>query len=434
MKRLNVVLKAARNLVLPYQFGFVQGHYYLSPEQIAELEDTLQSGDLDIVERYENRFAELIGAGSSTSFASGRMAFYALLKTLGIGPGDEILLTGFTCAVMSNAVIRAGASPVFADIAGDTLGSSPEEIKKRITPRTKLIVAQHSFGIPCDIDRIGQVAKEHEIFLLEDCAISFDSSLDGIKVGNWGDAAIFSTDHSKPINTLIGGLLYTRNPGLHERVQQLRNTLPELSAEHQERLFKQVLFEKTYCVPDKYPRLSLISLFQAVMKRVSPRPAGSVFLDKDFFGIGSDVSSDYPYPAKMPAFLAKLGIFELDRWPRERQNRKSLLERYVAQLEEHGLAGHVPSIYRDPRRDIVPLRMAMGDFKPSRRLNRVFDSSGTWFREPIVGCPGGPESHGYPHGACSTAESLGKTLVNLPCVLPERWHAVASAELGRALP
>ncbi|MBI4936664.1 MAG: DegT/DnrJ/EryC1/StrS family aminotransferase, partial [Nitrosomonadales bacterium] len=183
---------------------------------------------------FEERFAGLVGAGSACSFASGRMAFYAFMKALGIGKGDEVILTAFTCSVMPNAVMKLGARPIYADMDRNTFGSSSSAIQNAITSRTRLIVAQHSFGIPCDIDLIVNLAKERGIFVVEDCAITLDSSLKGIKVGNWGDAAIFSTDHSKPLNTVIGGMLYTQNPEIHERVKRLAKISPQLSYEHQQ--------------------------------------------------------------------------------------------------------------------------------------------------------------------------------------------------------
>ena len=201
-----------KNLTLPYKFGFVTGHSYLTAGQISKIRKTLSSNNsLDVVSSYEHQMTSLIGSGFGISFAAGRMAFYSLLKALNIGIGDEVILPGFTCSVMPNAVWRSGAIPVFADIDKDTFGSDPVEIEKRISSRTKLIVAQHSFGIPCDIPAIVEVGKKHGIFVVEDCAIALDSAINGIKVGNWGDAAIFSTDHSKPLNTLIGGFLYTKD-------------------------------------------------------------------------------------------------------------------------------------------------------------------------------------------------------------------------------
>ena len=147
------------------------------------------------------------------------MGFFALMQIRGIGKGDEVILQGHTCSVMPNAVWRTGATPIYADIDSNTFGSSAIEIDKVITPQTKMIVAQHSFGIPCDIEPIVDLARSKGIFLLEDCAITLGSKLKGIQVGNFGDAALFSIDHSKPLNAFTGGLIYTRKNELYEKLK-----------------------------------------------------------------------------------------------------------------------------------------------------------------------------------------------------------------------
>src|SRR3990170_5318030 len=248
-------LKSLKLLTLPYQIGFVVGHSHLTNEQIFKIRQVLNSYNTEeTVNDYEQRFAELIGTGYGISFAAGRMAFYMLMKALEIGKDDEVILLGFTCSVIPNAVLRIGASPVFADIDCETFGSDANSIEGRITSKTKLIVAQHSFGIPCKIKKIVEIAKKYNIFLVEDCAIAFDSAVNGIKVGNWGDAAIFSTDHTKPLNTLIGGFLYTKNKLLYEKVKRTSVDLPHLGKSHQERLFKQFIHERINYIPEHYPR------------------------------------------------------------------------------------------------------------------------------------------------------------------------------------
>jgi dTDP-4-amino-4,6-dideoxygalactose transaminase len=129
----------------------------------------------DVVREYENQLAALIGPGRGVSFAAGRMAFYAVLKALGVGSNDEVILPGFTCSVMPNAVWRTGARPVFADIEAETFGSCASGIAAKITSRTKAVVAQHSFGIPCNIPEIVELCRKRGLALIEDCAITLDS-------------------------------------------------------------------------------------------------------------------------------------------------------------------------------------------------------------------------------------------------------------------
>lgn len=414
-----------KQFVLPYRIGFVQSHSYLSSEQVSTIKQVLQSNDEKILKAYERKLALLIGNGHGISFAAGRMAFYTIMKVLDIGPGDEVILTGFTCSVMPNAIIRIGAIPVFSDIDIGTFGSSAEEIEKKITPRTKMIVVQHSFGIPCNIRPIVEIGKKYNIFVLEDSAIALDSSAEGVKVGNWGDAAMFSTDHSKPLNTMIGGFLYTKNKSLYDQVLESSKSLPQLDKTHRERLFNQFLFERKYYTPTLYPRSILINYVRTAIKNYTSGNKTYTFLEGDY---KRNVSSDqsYPYPAKMPSFLAKIGLFELERWSREKQKRKSLLKEYLNVTSQSDFNGYLPKAYFDKDFDIVPLRFVFthpNSEKLMKKIAKFVDVDWTWFRNPIVCCPDGPESLGYRSGSCPVSERIGKEIVNWPCVIPEKWNS-----------
>lgn len=414
-----------KTLMLPYQIGFVQGHHYINSEQIIQMQQVLESGNNEaFIEEYEQRMTSLIGSGYGMSFTAGRMAFYCLLKSLNIGVGDEVILPGFTCSVMPNAVWRTGATPVFADIDKNTFGSDAVEIEKRITSRTKLIVAQHSFGIPCNVPDIVKIGNKYDIFVMEDCAICLDSTIDGIKVGNWGDAAIFSTDHSKPLNTLIGGFFYTKDKALYRKIRTHSDTLPHLNKAHQQRLFKQFLFERKNYTPEYYPRSILMNHLKALKRKMRFGPGLFTFLEADYTRTSS-AGSDYPYPAKLSPFLAQLGLYELDRWDSEKKRRKILLKNYLRIAKLSGLDEYLPKAYADPKLEIVPLRFVFEHPQAAllmQKMERYVDVGWTWFRDPIVCCPDGPESLGYVSGSCKIGEAAGKNIINWPCVLSDKWH------------
>ena len=412
-------------LVIPYQFGFVRGHAYLSDSKIRSVKEMLdEHNGKTVVAEYESRMSGLIGRGYGISYASGRMAFFSLLKEWKVGQGDEVILPAFTCSVMPNAVWRAGAKPVFADIDKDTFGSGAEQIEKKIMPRTKVIVAQHSFGIPCGIRKITELGKRKGILVVEDSAISLDSTVDGVTVGNWGDAAIFSTDHSKPINTLVGGFLYTRDKNLHEKLKSRAESLSGLNKEHQERLYDQFLHERECYLPSRYPRTKLFSRVRNQLNRIRPVRAPYTFFDADY-GKQPSCADSYPYPAKMPPFLAQLGLFELDNWPDEKKRRKAILKEYINVMDGLGLRDILPKAYNDANVDIVPLRLA---FEYSRsgelveKMARFVDVDWVWFRHPVICSPGGPESLGYEKGSCAAAEEIGRRIVNWPCIITPGWE------------
>ncbi len=409
-------------LFSPYFFGFTQGHQDLTSEQVLAVERALGQGidGQNMVREYEKKFVSFIGNGQGISFAAGRMAFYVFLKVLGVGMNDEVILPAFTCSVMPNAVLRSGAKPVFSDIDLNTLGSSPVEIEKCITPRTKVIVAQHSFGIPCAIEEIAGIAKRHGIFLVEDVAISFGSTRGSRALGDYGDAAIFSTDHTKPLNTILGGILYTKDAELHKKVMTLVSDMPELSQDHQRRIYRQLLFERKYYVPERYGKSVLYDLFKQVWNKI--QSVENPFLIADY---GHDIPKvqSYPYPARMPAFLTQVGLFEMDRWAQEKARRQALLTKYMDVLSQLRLSDLIPLAYKDEKNAIVPLRFVfLTDLagKLKEQMRRFLDVGQIWFQRPVICCTEGEEGLGYIPGSCINAEKASGMIINWPCVVPER--------------
>lgn len=425
MTKLQSILYLLRLLKSPYLIGFYRGHIHLSDAQVNNIQVLLTSNDIElktqIVKHYERQFADLVGNGYCHSFASGRMAFFSLMQSLGIGPGDEVIIPGFTCSVVPNAIFRTGAKPVYSDIDTDTLGSDASAIERCITPQTKMIVAQHSFGIPCNIDEIADLAKSKGIFLVEDSALALDSRIHGKSVGTWGDAAFFSTDHSKPLNTIIGGLLFTPHKDIFEDVKQTIRNLPDLSQNHQKNLYRRFRYERKNYIPSRYPRSIILETLLYSISRSFGKPP--VFLESDYTAQSSG-SSAYPYPAKMPAFLAQLGLFEIDRWASEKRKRKALLHDYLNCSEIAQDKIQIPNAYYEKEKEIVPLRFIFRSPKASalrKKFADYIDVKGTWFLDPVVCCLNGPQVMGYNNDSCVNSERVCSDILNMPCVLPEGW-------------
>ena len=401
----------------PY-FGFIQGHFYLTTEEIEKISSLVAKREDDIVKKYEKSYASLVGEGEAVAYAAARMGFYDLMRLQGIGKGDEVILPGATCAVMVNAVLRAGATPIFADIDPDTFGSSSQAIAVCITPKTRMIVAQHSFGIPCDIESIVELANLRNIFLLEDCALTLGSTVNNVVVGNFGDAALFSTDHSKPLNTLTGGLIYTRNAELARRLRISQTDCPDLSTARQKALWRRFLLEAHYCVPGRYGRMVLIDIFASIRKRLTHSEGD--FLADDF---GASSVTNYPYPARLPAFLAAAGLIEVRRWAKVADERKITLMRLLDTLTECRSGVYLPAAYKNKALQIVPLRLAWSqpDGQNARSVLRHFiHVPWTWFMSPIIATKEPLENLGYYSGVCPVSERIGPNMVNIPCNLDRK--------------
>lgn len=401
----------------PY-YGFVHGHAYLESGELQQISRLVGVKDDAVVADFERQFAQLVGPGEAIAYAAARMGFYELMRLQGIGKGDEVILQGATCAVMVNAVLRTGATPVFADIDPDTFGSSSKAIGVCITPQTRMIVAQHSFGIPCDIEPIVNLAKAKNVFLLEDCALTLGSKVNGIAVGNFGDAALFSTDHSKPLNTLTGGLIYTQNAELAQRLRLSQANCPDLSAPRQRALWRRLLLEAHYCVPERYGRMGLIDVFSSIRKKLTH--AEGDFLTGDF---GATHAAAYPYPARLPAFLAAIGLIEVKRWPKVSVERTIVFKRLIDTIDQGKSGSYLPSAYNNKSLEVIPLRFAWSE-PDGANVRREFQDfihiSWTWFTSPIIATKEPLENLGYHLGACPVSERSGPNMVNIPCIFDQQ--------------
>ena len=163
------------------------------------------------VEKFERSFMEVTRLENALSVCNGTQALFLAIYTLGIRPGDEVIVPDLTFGATANAVIQAGATPVFCDINRVTWCLDPASLKSKITPRTRAIVPVHLYGYPADMNLIMKIAEENDLLVIEDCAEALGSTIDGRHVGSFGDAAIFSFFANKTITTGEGGMVVFKN-------------------------------------------------------------------------------------------------------------------------------------------------------------------------------------------------------------------------------
>jgi dTDP-4-amino-4,6-dideoxygalactose transaminase len=174
------------------------------------------------VDEFANNFANYVGTKHAIAVNSCTAALHLTSLALGIGEGDEVIVPTLTFAATANAPLFCGATPVFADIDEETFNISPRDILKRITKNTKAIIVVHYAGQPCDMDKIIQIAKDHKLFVIEDCAHSLGASYLGKQTGSIGHAGCFSFYPTKNITTLEGGMVTTDDGDLAQRIRLLR--------------------------------------------------------------------------------------------------------------------------------------------------------------------------------------------------------------------
>ena len=201
-----------------------------TPEEIAAVVEVLKSGHLSIAmgkgmpnaEALEKEFAEYIGTKYALAVNSGTASLHCAVAGVGIEPGDEVIVPAYTFIASAMAVLHQNAIPVFADVHPDTFVIDPTDVERKISSRTKGIMAVQMYGLPCDMDQIGAIAKKHNLKVVEDAAQAIGATYNGKKAGSLGDAAGFSFCTTKQLMAGEGGIMTTNDRETYEKAGMLR--------------------------------------------------------------------------------------------------------------------------------------------------------------------------------------------------------------------
>jgi perosamine synthetase len=350
---------------------------------------------------YEQAFARQIGVRHAYSFSAGRVGLSALLEALRIGAGDEVLLQVPTHMVVANAVCFTGARPVYVDCRLDTYGIDLDEAERLVTPRTKALIIQHTFGIPTDLDAALALANRHGLDLIEDCVHALGAKYDGRQVGSFGRAAFFSTEETKTISTTMGGMAVTDDAELAASVEAFQASCswpaPFTTARYlMELVLYHVVFEPHL---HRYVR----ELYELAGER-NPLPGPTT---------AEEARGLRPpnYGRRLSNAQAALGLRQLRSLDANVAHRRAVSDQYTSRLSELGVrtfeapAKAQPALVRYPVR--VRNRTAtLAAVAPHAAL-------GTWFTSVLQESLS--PSHGdYVEGSCPRAESAATQLVNLP--------------------
>ena len=339
-------------------------------------------------------------------FGSARSSLFSLLKTLNYDKGSEVLVTGFTCEVVPNAVINAGYTPIYVDINPINYCMDPIIVEKLITEKTKVIIIQHTFGIPAEIEKLIDIAKKHNLYIIEDCAVSLGSKYKGKLTGTFGDASIFSFELSKTITSCRGGmlLLNTNNDTIIKNMEEFYKNVPE-----------QKRFQK------------LKTLFQLGISGVLYRP-GVYILGKyiiallfklRIFSFSTTITEE---KAKLPLnYLLRLSDSQARIILRQylRINilieKKLIIKNYYLKILENYLNKEFINIVSS--NDVVLLRFPFLT-KKRIQLKSYFEhinvELGFWFTAPLSSESIDHTLFCYKWGSCPEAEKISKMIVNLP--------------------
>lgn len=197
------------------------GRQYIDEEDINGVVNILKSDYLTTgptIAEFEKEFAKKVGAKYAVAVSNGTAALHVACMAAGIGEGDEVITTPITFAASSNCVLYCGGTTVFADIDPVTYNIDPEDVERKITDKTKAIIPVHYTGQPCDMDRIHEIAKKHNLLVIEDAAHALGASYKGKMVGSISDMTTFSFHPVKHITTGEGGMITTNNEELYNKL------------------------------------------------------------------------------------------------------------------------------------------------------------------------------------------------------------------------
>ena len=338
------------------------------------------------------------------TFYRGRVAEAAILRALGVTRGDDVAVQAFTCSAVSEGVLSIGARPVYVDVGPGSYTMDPEDLAGKLTPRTRAIVVQHTFGIPADLPRIGVVATRHGLPIVEDCAHAIGSSIDGITVGTFGVAAFYSFEASKPIFAGIGGSVRVNDSALATRMRDLYRGYSQPSVIKQAQVLAMYLAARLAYRPSTYWRLRGLYR-QAIRLGLLP----SAYHDVEFEA--SPVEDFRLALGRVQRWLVRRGIAAL---PGRTLHRRGVAAAYRERIVGSGvrhpvlLPGADPVYGRYPV--LTPRKAELLRRAPEYRVELL-----DWYATPVHPLVGPAlEAAGYRPGSCPNAEAMSPEVVSLP--------------------
>lgn len=337
-------------------------------------------------------------------FYRGRVALYATLEAMGVGKGDEVILQAFTCLAVPNPIVCLGAVPVYIDIDSETFNMDPSRIEEKINPKTKVIIVQHTFGIPAEMDEILRIAKKYGLYVIEDSCHTFGSKYRGEEVGCFGDASFYSFEWGKPLIIGVGGCVVVNNP-------QIKKRMNDIYGEFSYPPLKEVwMLRLQYLLHSLFVRPSLFWTARSLYRRLSKLGlfVGS-FSNEELQG---KISLDYK--KKMSKWHEIFLTKKLNNLDDEIIHRKLLASEYEELLSKIGYKCMNLNEYYEPVYLRYPLLVENQNLILKRAREQRIEL-GDWYLSPIHPLL---EEHwkfvNYQKSMCPVAEDVSNKIITLP--------------------
>jgi perosamine synthetase len=348
--------------------------------------------------RFKNRFVVLN--------SSGRQALYDMLRVMNIGLGDEVIIQGFTCIAVPEPILWVGAKPIYADTIKDGYTVDVQDIVKKITEKTRAIIIQHTFGIAGPVEEIIRIAKEKNIFVIEDCAHAFGAQISDKIVGTFADAAFVSFGRDKCLSSVYGGACIVKSrahmEGLHALTNKRKNAPNSW-------VFQQVLHPIIFsCAVPLYFRLNIGKAIIALSQKLRLLSKAVESIEKQG---RKPAHIEYKYP---PALAMNT-------------RRAEISKRYVHELSETACILPIISPNTNPSWLRFPILVAnRKQVVFHAREQRMF--LGDWYDTALAPAIEHMGVFRYEQGSCPNAEDVSSRVINLPT-----YPALTDTQVGQVI-
>ncbi len=361
-----------------------------------------KGSSLDALEAYLKGFLE---TKYTFTFNSGRTGFLAILRALNLEAGSEVLIQGFTCNALVNPLLWSGLNPIFVDIDELTLNLNSADLERKISPKSKAVIVQHTFGLPADLEKITAICQKNNLILIEDCAHSLGATYQGKKIGIFGRAAFFSFGRDKIISSVYGGAVATDDDLLAEKIKKFQDELD---------------FPSNFWIVQQLLHPLLIYFFISPLYRFGDLGKFCLIALQKIGVLSKAVSEkekrgERPsyFPKKMPNALAALALNQLKK-----------IEKFIAHQKEIAsfYKKSFPNNFVLPREQEGRIYLRYSVFSQNKgtdkilkeaRKERIFLDDG-WRKAVIVPSDTNQEKMGYRAGSCLVSEKVAKNILNLP--------------------
>lgn len=358
---------------------------------------------------YEEAFARSVNAAHAIPFGYARHALISVLEAVGVSAGDEVILSPLTCKVVPLALLSLKLKPVYVDISAETLNLNPKRVEAAVSPATRAILFQHTYGHTAGVEAVAKIAASKNLPLIEDCAQCLPLAVNGYRPGSWGRVAIFSNNLLKPLPAGSGGMAITNDDGLARKIRARLDDLPTQSVWADLKL-RAEKWAQAYLLRSEW-YWPIFDLYRRVSPTYRSRPVE--------VEIASEIKS---VALRLSGYQMKEGLRWLDKLDSLAAHRRQCCNEYAQALQERlspnpdgaslkliyvktgqplyyypALARNKPELLRKAKARRVEI-IAWPISAPIYPLDRAQDL----------------RNYGYEPGACPVAEDVARRLIGLP--------------------